>query len=218
MKTFYKKWWFWLIIVAVLIAAANGNSDARNWSIDKNDTTVMTNNDTDILHIDGHPVLYDDGAKSRKFAAEHKGIETEYKNYKRGETVISLRIYGQTGKQADSILHEIELYPQQDLDLNETMQLAKEYLPMDIIKEHYAQEWSKRYCQQDDGARLYAQLYKPIDRQSEWFKNNEINYNYVLIFTKIASDKAEYLVLRTTNSMPNTGRNCEIEQWDYSII
>lgn len=216
--TFYKKWWFWVIIVIVLIIGVSGDKPHN----DTNHTEEVVENiheeKEDILHIDNHPVLYDDGIEAKKFALSYDEIITDTKSFKSGKTRMVLISYGLAGGDKDSLLHEIELYPEESLSFEDGLELAKEYLPMDIIEDHYIQEWSKKYCLTENGSQMYAQLYKPENRQSDWFKNNKKSYNYVLLFLNIKDKRVSNIVLRTTNSLPNTDKNCESTHWDYSIL
>lgn len=221
LKQFYKKWWFWAAAMFILFGCV-GTSNSMNED-NKSDIAEMSQRDeketkNSVIFSANHPKLYNNGKDAEDFAKKYDSVVTKARDYEKDKTEIVFNIYAPQTSPKETILHEIELYPQRDLNLDEVMELAKEYLPMNVIRDHYVQEWSKKYCQKEDGARLYAQLYTPINRESEWLKNSEVEYNYVLIFTEMLDDKAKYVVLRTTNDMPNTDRNCKTEQWDYTII
>lgn len=204
--------------VGLIAGVASGVRTNDGVPLIGDDPTGNTEEMSPIFASD-HPKLYDAGEMAEEFAEEYDGVITSTYAYDNDKTELSFNIYGSQYPRGDKMLHGIEIYPRHNsLDIEQAMDLAQNYLPMEVIKQWYEQKWSKIYYDYDGDSTLYAQLYTLTSEGKNWVEENDNGYNYVLILVKMHDGVAQNIVLRTTNSMPNVGQKPRTEDWDYTIL
>lgn len=221
-----KKWWFWLAIIAILLVSVCSvfviqQAYLNGYSLEKNLEENITEDGQNLspIYARNHPVLYDDGDTVEAFASIYTGAITERYQFEKGKTEIHFHSYGPITAPKDKILRDIEIYPKETLTIQSALSLAKDYLPMDVMRNRYEQAWSYKYCEDKSGERLYAQLYVPTDETRAWIENNQLPYNYALIVLYVQDNATvDTILLRSTNTVPNTGQNCGTEMWKYDIF
>lgn len=225
---FMNKWQFLtgagaILAIGLIVGVVGGMYTNDSVSIDSmgaiEEELIGNTEEMSPIFVGEHPKLYDAGKIAEEFAEGYDIVITSPHAYDADKTELSFKIYGPQYPRGDEMLQGIEIYPRQNnLDLDEAMELAQDYLPLDVVKKWYEQKWSKIYYDYNGGSDLYAQLYVPTTDGKNWIKESGNQYNYVLVLVEMKDGTAQNIILRTTNSMPNTGRGNRTEEWHYSIL
>ena len=110
----------------------------------KNDTEKIKDVSAyELITMKGHPVLYDYLSVAHTFWDDYAdgridfGDDVFY-NFETGKTVLSIETYLVLEHALDEhMIRRFNIYPNKELSLSEGLDIAKSYLPLDILKEWY---------------------------------------------------------------------------------
>lgn len=187
------------------------------------ETSTSTNR---LITMENHPVLYDYLSAAHTFwdndAERSIDFPDDYfDDYKEGETVLIIDAYVDTERdKADHLIRGFEIYPDTKIALDEGLEIAKTYLPLDILKEWYTKEHSYCYYFDDSNEYIYNMLYVPTEEGKNGIKESGKDYNYVCINVYLENDVVKAIAISSVNSTPKTGNlnRSEKTEWDFDFI
>ena len=176
-----------------------------------------------LVSMDGHPVLYDYLSAAHDFWDNYaEGRidfgDTYYEN-ESGECALSMETYEVLERdQKEHMIRSFEIYPNEKLSLDKLLELAKTYLPMDVLREWYILNWSDCYYYEKENSYIYSMLYTPTDKGKEAIEKQNLDYNYAMVIIQMGDEFMPSILIRSTNSMPNIGNEYQRLEWEYDFL
>lgn len=185
------------------------------------ETSTSTNR---LITMENHPVLYDYLSAAHIFwdndAEGSIDFPDDYfDDYKEGKTVLIIDAYVNAERdKTDHLIQGFEIYPDTKITLDEGLEIAKTYLPLDILKEWYTKEHSYCYSYEDSNEYIYYALYVPTENGKKSIDESGIDYNYARVMVYVENDVVTAILISSTNSMPNMGNEYELQEWSYDFL
>lgn len=185
------------------------------------ETTHMTA--YQLVSMDGHPVLYDYLSTAHDFwdnyAEGRIDFADKHINYESGKTALMIDAYLSLERNLkEHMIRSFEIYPNEKLSIDELLGLAKTYLPMDLLKEWYDLQWSHCYYYEEHNSYLYSWLYTPTEKGKDAIKEQNLDYNYAMVIIQMGDDFMPSISIRSTNSMPNLGKDYKEIDLEYDFL
>lgn len=186
---------------------------------DKEKITELSGHE--LITIDGHPVLYDYLSTAHKVWDEYADGRIDFADdysddYKAGKTVLVVDAY--TAIEQGKEEHEIkgfEIYPSEEMTLDNSLEIAKSYIPMDILEKWYSLAWSRKYIKEE--SERYEILYTPTENGKAAFDSQEKDYNYVAISIHIENGNVEFIGISSTNPLSRMP-GYQQQEWEYDLL
>jgi len=171
-----------------------------------------------LVTMEGHPVLYDYLSSAHTFWDDYADGRIDFPDdyfddYERGKTALIIFAY-----RPEHMIRKFEIYPDEEISLDEGLNLAKSYLPMDILKKWYVLKRSECYFFEKDNEYWYSLLYVPTESGEKSIEESGLDYNYAEVFIYVKNDIVTTICISSTSQTPNTGRDYEIKEWTHDFL
>lgn len=177
----------------------------------------------ELVTMEGHPVLYDYLSAAHTFWDNYaeKRIDfpdDHFDDFQAGKTVLIIDAWLSTERELEEhIMRGFEIYPNKEISLNEGLDIAKSYLPLDILRKWYALEWSKCYYSEENNTYQYYVLYAPTESGKESIDEQGLDYNYAGVSLTVQNDIVIGLEVVSTNPLGRNTDGKEID-WEYDFL
>ncbi len=183
------------------------------------ETTHMTA--YQLVSMEGHPVLYDYLSTAHDFwdnyAEGRIDFADKHINYESGKTALMIDAYLSLERNLkEHMIRSFEIYPKDKLSLDEGLDLAKSYVPMDILKKYYALEWSRCYCK--DEYSMYVILYKPTEDGKKTIETQNLDYNYVMVIIDTKDNCVTGIKIDSVYSLSRHINEYKETDWEYDFL
>lgn len=194
---------------------------------EKNDTEEIKDISAyELLTMEGHPVLYDYLSSAHAFwdnyAEERIDFPDDYfDDFQSGKTALVIDAWLSLERDVDEhMIRDFEIYPNKEISLDEGLDLAKSYLPLEIMKKWYYLSNSECYYSQEDNRHYYYLLYVPTESGKEEIEKleNKYSYNYVMLLLYVKNGNVDVICIRSTNTVPREIYNYEAQEWTYDFL
>ena len=180
----------------------------------------------ELLTMEGHPVLYDYLSTAHTFWNDYADGRIDFPDdffddYKTDTTALVIDAYINTEHNLkDHMIRGFEIYPNTELSLQEGLDLARSYLPMDILKKWYIKKHGDCYYFAERNEYIYYILYVPTEDGEKAIKELETDYNYACVNIYVENDIIKTIAISSVNKQPRTGNlnRSEIQEWDYDFF
>ena len=198
--------------------------DTEKPETEKNDTEEIKDISAyELLTMEGHPVLYDYLSAAHTFWDDYADERIDFGddvfyNFETGKTVLSIETYLALEHALDEhMIRKFNIYPNKEISLNEGLDIAKSYLPLDILKKWYTLEWSKCYYSEENNTYQYYVLYVPTESGKENIDKQGLDYNYAGVSITVQNDIVIGLSVVSTNPLGRATNGHEID-WEYDFL
>lgn len=211
------------------IPAENGALKELHTEAEKTTTKSVNNSEEknisayELISMEGHPVLYDFLSTAHTFwdnyAEKRIDFPDDYfDDFQAEKTVLVIDAWLSLEHGFNEhMIRGFEIYPDKEISLDEGLNLAKSYLPMDILKKWYALEWSKCYYSEEDNVYQYYVLYEPTESGKENIDKQGLDYNYAGVSLTVQNDVVIGLSVISTNPLGRHTDGHEID-WKYDFL
>lgn len=178
----------------------------------------------ELVSMEGHPVLYDYLSTAHTFwdnyAEKRIDFPDDYfDDFQSGKTALVIDAWLSLERDLDEhMIRGFEIYPNKEISLDEGLDLAKSYLPLDIMKKWYALEWSKCYYSEENKEYQYYVLYVPTESGKENIDKQGLDYNYVGVSLTVQNDIVIGLSVVSTNPLGRTANGYKEIDWEYDFL
>lgn len=176
----------------------------------------------ELVSMDGHPILYDYLSTAHSFWDNYSNGRIDFPDeytddYKSGKTAIVIDAYlSLEHSKKEHMIQGFEIYLDEKISLESGLDLAKTYLPIDILEKWYHLSDSRCYYSKEEETRYYYLLYVPNEDDEEEIK--KLNYNYAMLLLCLKNDELDYMCIKSTNTIPKYLYNYELEEWSYDFF
>lgn len=202
------------------------NIDTEKPETEKNDTEEIKDISAyELLTMEGHPVLYDYLSAAHTFWDDCADGRIDFPDdffddYKTDTTALVIDAYINTEHNLkEHMIRGFAIYPNTELSLQEGLDLARSYLPIDILKKWYIKKHGDCYYFSERNEYIYYMLYVPTEDGEKAIKELEADYNYACINIYVENDIIKAIAISSVNKPPRTGNlnRSEIQEWDYDF-
>ena len=178
----------------------------------------------ELVTMEGHPVLYDYLSAAHTFWDDYADERIDFGDdvfYKpeTGKTVLSIETYLSLERTLDEhMIRKFNIYFDKEVSLNEGLDIAKSYVPIDIMKKWYMLEESKCYYFQESNSYEYLLFYKPTESGKETIEQQKLDYNYVEVILHMENDIVKTIHISSTYTSYRNRGEYELQDWEYDFL
>lgn len=192
---------------------------------EKNDTEEIKDISAyELLAMEGHPVLYDYLSAAHNFWDNYaeKRIDfpdNYFDDFQSGKTALVIDAWLSLERDLDEhMIRGFEIYPNKEITLDEGLNLAKTYIPLDILGKWYEISQSEKYYFEKENRYRYSILYVPTEEGKGEIEKSGIDYNYVKVMISVENEIVTMIQIISTNETPNLGHDYEVQEWNYDFL
>lgn len=178
--------------------------------------------DLELIKAQGHPTYYGNAESAHEVWNDTSNTKIIYPDsnyrYKSGKTIILMESY-----RGDIIL-DVEIYfmncqPAVNVDLNSALDIAKTYLPLDILSEYY-EFYESYFLPKGSGEEgIYAVRYHLTDAAKAGYYADEHDYAGQMHILLYANDNGYIDYFDIGSQMPNgTTPTAEAVEWHFDFM
>lgn len=211
------------------ITTSEKNTEEALTEILNTETPKETEENTEVSTLElitmaEHPVLYDYLSKAHDFWDNYANgrivFADDKHNYESGKTVLCIDAYLSTERnQEEHMIRKFEIYPDTEIAFEEGLNIAKSYLPMNILKQYYALAWSECYYDESQDRYTYIMLYTPTENGKEIIDDKKLDYVYAGVIIGVKDDIVTSISITSTNPISrNITNGTKKIDWEYDFL
>lgn len=178
----------------------------------------------ELVTMEGHPVLYDYLSTAHTFwdsyAEKRIDFPDDYfDDFQSGKTALVIDAWLSLERDLDEhMIRAFEIYPNKEITLDEGLNLAKTYIPLDILGKWYEISQSEKYYFEKENRYRYSILYVPTEEGKGEIEKSGIDYNYIKVMINVENEIVTAIQIFSTNETPNLGHDYEVQEWNFDFL